>query len=123
MSMEGLPEYTPAKRLVHRYKMPAKLAAESGIESVGIQELTGNDENMAYKRATGGADSALHLAQASLVEINGKPVSLTDGSVDKAWNTMHPKVRVLVTRAYNAVNNPNQGELEDFLESHAVEVG
>jgi hypothetical protein len=58
----------------------------------------------------------------SIREINGRPVSLVDGSVDVAWVKMHPKVRTLVMRAYSNHNNATDEDMNVFLKSRRSKV-
>ena len=113
-----------ASRPVYRYDVPRKLAKISGIEKVGLVQLTPDEELMGTKRARNDqARLAFEWAKQSLVEVNGKPVSLADGTSDKAWNDMHPKVRGLVVVAYGELHTPEEDEITDFLGSQTTTIG
>lgn len=121
---EGIPEYTPAKRVRHRFQFPASTVAfKSGIQSITLIELFASEESMAMKRCKNDPLEITNMcALQCLIEVNDKPISLGDGSADKFWETAHPSVRLLVTRAYSEVHNPKMAEVEDFIASHATEV-
>lgn len=103
-------------RAVHTYEVPAII--EGDVRTVGLVELTADEELMATKRSR--ADNvrlAYELAKQSLVEINGQQVTTADGSSDKAWTTMPPKVRNLVLQAYADLHAPPEGAIEGFLQT------
>lgn len=113
-----------AGRVVFEYDLPLELVeVSSGIASVGIAELTADEELQASRRTRG--DSlrlTFELARESLVTValaNGarQRVSLVDGTADTAWNKLHPKARQLVAQAYVEVNNPTQDQAASFRES------
>jgi len=109
-------------RPVYTYDIPAPLA--NGITSIGIVELTTQEELMAAKRAAGDTHRlAYELTMQSLAEVNGSPVKLMDGSADKAFNDMGPKVRQLVMQAYGRLHGPEDSIVEGFLGSQKVKVG
>lgn len=118
---------TPPKRASrprYTYKVPKSLQRTTGIESITVTELLAADELMATKRANNDPIRlAYEMALQCLVAVNGKEVSLVDGSADKIWETMHPQVRHLVMRAYDQTHNVPKSEAEDFLGSRTVEVG
>lgn len=109
-------------RPVHTFTFPPSVATD--IESVGIAELTSDEEIQATKRV--GTDQArlpYELSLQCLAEVNGKPVSLVDGSADTAWKAMSSKQRTLMVAAYSEVNAPEQEDLSGFLKSQQVKVG
>jgi hypothetical protein len=111
------------ERVVYTYTVPSELAS-LGISSVGLVELTAEEEQMAIKRARGDQFRlAGELVKESLREIDGKRVSLADGSVDAAWNRMPAKIRSLVLQAYAQIHNPPEGAAEGFLQSRQVRAG
>lgn len=119
MMQEKLAEKTP--RPVYVYNLPASVAGV--ISSIGIVELTANEELMAAKRAAGDTHRlAYELALQSLAEVNGNPVALKDGSADKAFNDMGPKVRQLLMQAYAKIHGPEDSVVADFLQSQTVRV-
>lgn len=112
---------TKRERALYVFDVPDKLAHEVGIASVGIVELTTEEELMATRRA--GNDPirlAYELARQALVQVNGKTVTLADGSADKAWESAHPKLRGMLMRAYNEVNQPTNTDVDSFLKSRQV---
>jgi hypothetical protein len=108
----------------HVFQIPASMAEATGVQSVGLVELTAIEEMQATKKA--GTDTmriAFELAKSSLVEMNGKTLSRASGEHDGAWQNMHPKIRSLVIQAYTRIHQPENDEVDGFLESAKVEVG
>jgi len=111
-------------RPIFEHDVPPSLAAESGIQQIGLHIITGNEYEMALGRVRGTpARLALELPKQSLASVNGKRVSLADGSADRAWEQMGPKLRELVTAAYGELHQPAAEEAVAFLKSRRVVVG
>jgi hypothetical protein len=110
-------------RAVHVYNVPAKIAAATGVKTVGVVELTGYEELMATRRAgTEPMRLASELARESLKQVNGKPIN--DEEADTFWSSpKNTKLRTLVITAYNSVNSPTNEEAATFLQSCQIEVG
>jgi hypothetical protein len=105
------------------FKIPVSLQT-NGVMEIGVRELTTEEEKMAVRRVGGDSYAiAYELPKQSLCEVNGKRVSLADGTADKAWDTFNPQQRQLVLRAYAAVNNAKDEEVDDFLKSRVIKVG
>lgn len=118
------PEAAPTKRSrpVHTYKLPKRLA--NGIQTIGMVLLTPDEEIQANKRARGdNAKLAFELMKQSIAEINEKPVSLADGSIDEAWQKMESPVRQLIASAYSELNKVEEEDEESFLKSRVTKVG
>jgi hypothetical protein len=112
------------QRQTYSYKVPPKLAASTGIESVTLVELTADEEIAAAKRSRNdNVRLAYELVKSSLVGVNGKQVSLADGTADAAWNRMDPKVRALALQAYASLHNAEEEDVADFINSRSVNVG
>jgi len=110
-------------RPLHVFKIPPKLAAESGIKVIGIVELWGSEELTVTKRAHGDpAALAYELTKESLRMVDGRKVSVFDGSVDTLWEKLKPPVRLLILQAYNRVHQPTLEDSAAFLQSHEVRV-
>jgi hypothetical protein len=111
-----------AKRQVYVFTVPPKIGGGEWV-TLGIVELSPSDVNDATKRCSG---DPLKLGQEmpkqSLAEVNGKPVSFGDGSIDATWNKMPAKVRGLVTVAYGKVNSATEEQTADFLDTMTVQV-
>jgi hypothetical protein len=110
-----------AGRAINTFKVPSSIGGS--VLSVGLVELTADEEMMAEKRA--GADRprvAVELSKQALAEVNGKPVNLTDGSADTAWNSLPAKVRTLVITAYTRLHIPSDEEMGGFFASMEVRV-
>jgi hypothetical protein len=125
----------PAKdnRPIYRYKVPASLKdIAGGVVELGFKELNPDEELMATKRC-GNQPIRLAFEQAreSLCEFgqqgpNGivrTAVRTGDGTSDRLWMKMHPKLRTLCITAYAELHNPKDSEAADFLESREVSVG
>lgn len=114
---------TDNSRPVYTYQIPAKLAAEAEVSSVGIIHLTAAEELAAAKRA-GGTDAmrlAQELAKACLHGLNGKTLSPVNNEKEAAWHKLHPKIRSLVLQAYSKLHAPESEDVESFLSSEVVE--
>lgn len=111
-------------RPVHEYVVPESVAEEIGVSYIGLVVLTGNEYEMALGRArTNPMRLALELPKTALYSIDGQRVSLADGSADRAWEKLGGKGRDLVVAAYGKLHNPEQGEVDAFLQSRKVTVG
>jgi hypothetical protein len=109
-------------RVVNTFDVPPGIS--SAIKQVGLIELTADEELMATKRSRqDNVRLAYELAKQSLTEINGNKISIADGSADKAWNEMSPKLRNLVIRAYAELHAPPDEEADDFLKSRKARAG
>ena len=114
-----------ANRARHTFTIPPELFKEVGgdVQTVTLVELTADEEMMAAKRIQGEAVRLpFECAKESLRAVNGQPVSMGDGSCDRIWNKMNPRVRTLVITAYSRLHQPGK-YTEDFLASAAVQVG
>ena len=121
---EHIRDTSTPERQMYEYDIPPKMAKTTGITSVGLVQLTADEEITSAKRARNdNMRLAYELVKASLVAVNGKKVSLADGSADTAWNKMDPKVRALVLQAYAELHNAPEESVEDFLASRKVKVG
>ena len=113
----------PRERPVHTFTFSKKLATAE-IQSIGLVQLTSDEEVMATKKAANNAaNMAQNLVLQSLAEVNGKSVTLADGSTDVAWKKLSPKQRGLVLTAYAELHTPEDSDVEDFLKSQRVQVG
>ena len=111
------------ERVIHTFKIPESLASH-GVKEIGLVELTMEEEMLATRRSRGDAVRlAYEYARECLRVVDGKTVRTMDGSADRVWNAMHPKVRQLVIRAYGVLHQPKMEEDSAFLESHEIKVG
>lgn len=111
-----------SNRQIYVYTIPTSLAG-FGVTSVGLVELSAEEEMLATKRASNDAVRlAFELARECLRQVNGKPVSTSDGSSDLAWSKMHPKVRNLIVTAFGHLHQPKDEEVLNFFQSRVVEV-
>lgn len=110
--------------VIFTYKLPKSVADRCKVETVGIRELTGQDEVDAGRRSRGDqAALAFELAKASLCRAGERAISLADATTDRFWNELGPQGRRLVITAYTRVNNPQDQEVTDFLSSATTTVG
>jgi len=110
-------------RIKWTYTLPAAIAAALDTKSVTLVELTAGEEMMATKRAMNDPIRlAWEMPKESLRAVNGVELSAADGSIDEAWETMHPKARSFVMAAYNQLHNPAQDDISVFLQSRQAEV-
>lgn len=114
------------ERVIYEYPVPEDLQATldgKTITSVGVAELTPEEELMAARRA--GTDNmalALELAKQSLLEVNGVPCTVGDGSADIWWANMKPQLRTLVTTVYADNNTPTEKAVADFRKGRKAKV-
>jgi hypothetical protein len=109
------------KAPVHVFNIPVSISGD--IRSLGIKELTGEEEIMAERRARGDRGRiAVELTKAALVEVNGSPVTQGDASADMAWTKMSPKVRTLAITAYTRLHIPDDEETAGFFSSMEIRV-
>jgi hypothetical protein len=115
---------TEAARLIHRWKLPPKLASMAGWKELGIYELTGDEEIMATKRAGGDpVRLSIELVRQSLADKDRKAVSLADGTADTMWSKAPAKVRTLMMSAYAKIHMVSDKESEDFFATQESSVG
>lgn len=108
-------------RVVYAYTIPKRIAKEAGVQSIGLIELTAREEMLAAKRSNGEQFNLAHsLVTSSLHMVNDVEVSIGDGSADRAWETMNPKVRNLVLQAFADIHAPEDEDTADFLASRQV---
>lgn len=128
-SRGGAPEVA-----LNEYEIPKSLLAlGNGVTHLGLCELTVDDELTATKRARGDSVRlAFELVRESFRSTgkrgtDGKIartlLSSADGSMDKAWAALHPKLRQLVITAYGDLHNPREADAAGFLASRVQTVG
>ena len=108
-------------RVIHRFEIPASIPGD--VRSLGLVEITAQEELNAEQRCKGSPDKrAAEMAKSALVEVNGQKVQFADGSVDRAWNTLHPKVRTLIASAWVKLHLANDDEVDSFFASRTSSV-
>jgi len=132
-SARDLEDSAPRARTLYRYKIPTSLHLHGGgIVELGFVELTPDEELMAAKRAGQPMRLAFEMAMESMREVgmsglNGvvkrSKLSTGDGTADRVWHQMHPKLRTLAVTAYGELHNPKDSEAASFLESREVSAG
>lgn len=109
-------------RTIHRFQVPESIPGE--VRSLGLVELTAEDELRVEQRCKGDRDRrAAELVKHSLIEVNGKRVSVHDGSVANLWNEMPSKVRTLINTAWIRLHMATDAELDTFFESRTTTLG
>jgi hypothetical protein len=114
--------------VVFEFSIPAKAQSTvpglGKIESIGLAELTASDELLAIARAKNGSamQIAHELAKQSIATANGKAVSFADGTIDLLWQKAKPALRSMILSAYNKLNQPNEEEMDSFLNSMQMKV-
>lgn len=110
-------------RPVHTFQIPKALMGQGAV-TLGLVQLTADEEMMAAKvGGQDGAKTAMQLLKMSLVEVDGKPVAVADGTADIAIGQFSPKVRSLALLAYSELHQPKEDEVAGFLKSAQVKVG
>jgi len=110
-----------ASRVIHRFNVPDSIPGD--IRSLGLVEITAEEELRAEQRCKGASDKrAQEMAKQAIAEVNGQVVSFADGSLEKAWHSMHPKVRVLISSAWVRLHLATDDEVESFFASRTSSV-
>lgn len=113
-----------SSRPIYVYDVPLRIAQETGITSVGMIVLSGEEYEMCLVRTRGNQMRlGQELSKQSLVRVNGRPVSTADASVDQAWERLGPMGRDLVASAYGSLHNAEASEVTAFMKSRKVVVG
>jgi hypothetical protein len=111
------------RRQVYEYPIPVELSWDGKEHSVGLVELTSDEELMAAKRAQNEAMRlAKELAKASVYEIDGKRLSVVDGSADEAWGRFGAPLRNLLVEAYADIHVASDKAKAHFLGGRKVKV-
>lgn len=126
-------------RAIYRYKIPASMAGLArDVATIGLVEITPDEEIMATKRCSNqpirlayelSLEAFREIGMAGPLGQDGRPtvvshrLSTADGTADRVWRQLHPKIRTLVVTAYNELHNPKDGEAQDFLSSREVTTG
>ena len=108
-------------RVLFSFDIPETVKGD--VRSFGLVEITADEEILASRSAGGDKyRTAMELLKFAIREVNGKPVSIADGSADKALKGMLPKARQLLLAAYAEVHVPSEAESEDFLKTMRARV-
>lgn len=103
--------------VTYLFKFPKPKFGRFAASSISVKEMTPDDEEMAHKlaEAKGKKEDGLgvELVRASIVAVDGKPVSTGFPEFDK-WNA---KSRNFAAEAWRAVNGSTEDEKKVFLES------
>lgn len=125
-----------ASRPVNVFEVPEELRLEiepdmtdamDDVVEIGMRILTPGEERLAIKQAGNEAGSILYnLNCAALVYVRLANDEIKEwrrpGEAMSALNRLHPKVRELVTLAYNDMHRPKQEISDGFLKTRKVRV-
>ncbi len=110
-----------APRETFRYTLPAHIQKETGVATLTLVQLTAEEEIMATNRARNDQIRlAWELVKESVYAVNDQRTTSADGSIDKAWAGLHPRVRNLLMNAFNDLHNPTKEDAASFLGSRQV---
>ena len=114
-----------AKRDVHVFTVPKNVLKDAGeaVTKVGLVLLTLGEEKLAADRGITPHGVAMQSVFLSLRQVNGKPVSVADGTAEEAYGKMHPKVRALCSNAVQLLHGIVQGDADSFMASREVVSG
>lgn len=108
-------------RALHTFDFPEDFHPD--WQSITLCELTAREQLEAAKRTK---DTGLRLGheliKQSIWDVNGERVSLGDGTLDRAWNSMPPAVLDLVMAGYAKINSATEEQQAGFLKSRRVRV-
>lgn len=114
------------ERPVHEYTIPEALQTlafpgEEPVRSVGLVELLADEQKQVVRRVGNDrVNVGNELIVQALAAVNGTRVGVADGSADRWWSRMHPKIRDLVAEAYDALHNNRPEDVQSFLSSRRV---
>lgn len=115
---------TPRNRAKYEFTFPASVSDDIGIKNITIMELSPNEEIRAAKRAENDAFTLVQeMAKESIKQVDGRPVSTGDDSVDVVWGQLGSIGRSLVMNAIQAISQPQKADVQSFLLSRKVTVG
>lgn len=112
-------------RILRDFTVPETLrAADPKLPTViTMKQLSAAEELMASKLGRNDYMAAQYAAtKLSIVELDGKSVSLKDTALERFWEAASPKLRALLMTAYTTVSSPSKEEEDSFLKSMAVRV-
>jgi predicted outer membrane protein len=106
-------------RTINVFDVPTEIAqGEMIVESFGLIENNSSEEIEAAKLSRNDPFMlSMELIKQALREINGKAVSLADGSVETALNKMGAQVRQLVMSAYQDIHSVPEVLNKSFLKT------
>lgn len=117
-----------SKIAVHFYKLPPSLKpVAKDITEIGVRELSAMDDIGAAERSQSSPmRMAFELTILSFAAVKRgtklERLHFHDGSAERAYNALHPRVRQLLQTAYAKVHGNDKEDTEAFLEAHHVEV-
>jgi hypothetical protein len=115
------------QREIFWYDVPERVSKMTGIQKVGVVELTSKEEMMAARRSEQDPIRlAFELAKESVRFLNDDPVNTGDGTTDTFWGTPgrgKAALRQLIIAAYGQIHNPGNEDIAAFLASQRMVVG
>lgn len=120
-SLESILAKQERERVVYTFTIPESIAGE--VRSVGLVELTSNEEIAVESRCKGNPEKrAIEIVKSTVWEVNGQRIHNGAGELDKLWNNLSPKVRSLLNRAWIKLHAADDAESESFEKSMTVKV-
>lgn len=117
---------TGSGRMLYTYNVPEQLAQQCGVRTVGLVELTADEELRAARRASGDPYAfAIQALKESVRVVDGVALSTNDLSAEQFWartNPGMPRFRALVLAAYNTIHNPAKEDAALFLASREMTI-
>lgn len=111
------------ERVVTTYTIPDSLRGQSGPKQIAVRNLY-SDEELAASQAAGFQllKSQYEATKRMIVSVDGQPVSVNNGSIDRLWERWDPKIRDLLVMLYNKMTTPSKEEADSFFKSAKTEV-
>ncbi len=112
-----------SKHVVYNYKLPASLQRPGCAKTVGMRELTSEEEIRAIKLGDFDYMRAQYEAtKMAICVLDGKPVDVANNEADVFFEQIGAKGRTLLMKAHNKLSGPSKEEETDFFKSEAVAV-
>lgn len=88
------------------------------IRSIGLHELTPNEERMALKKAAGVPDMvAIEMCRMAIAEVNEKPIDRNKGEDDVLFVALGPRRRQLVMLLFGDMHAPSDKATASFFKT------
>lgn len=104
------------ERVITYYDIPKEYG--SAYKTVGLRALNAVEEQDASRSAAADMLKAQYEAvKRMIVRLDGKKVSVADGTVDAFFDHCDPRLRQLLTTVYVRASSPTKKEAADFFKS------
>ena len=118
----GMTAPTRKARPIYTYDIPESARSDEW-QTVGLVEVTTNEERSVVKKAKRAEELGYALMQIALVQVNGQTINRTNGDMEQLWSDMPYTIRRCVMEAYNDIHTPKTKDVRGFLKSRKVTVG